>query len=170
MSLPVQPRPGDEDSTVVVDEQAAEPVLNIFRGLDPGEVSPANIEVSVLNGTSADQTRRREGLAGDVTAAFETLGFATGTPADSDEFHETTTVLYPSGGLAAGQRVARHITGGVVLQEDRSLAPGNGDRGGGGGVHHRPRGADAARPASPAPRRHRAGGRFRGRGQRRRWR
>ncbi len=124
MSLPVVPRPGDEDSTVVVDEQAAEPILNIFRGLDPGEVSPANIEVSVLNGTSADPARRREGLAGDVTAAFETLGFATGTPADAGEVHENTTVLYPSGGLAAGQRVARHITGGVILQEDRSLAPG----------------------------------------------
>ncbi len=124
MSLPVLPRPGDEDATVIVDEQAAEPILNIFRGLDPGEVSPANIEVSVLNGTSADPARRREGLAGDVTAAFETLGFATGTPADADGFHEDTTVLYPSGGLAAGQRVARHVTGGVVLQEDRSLAPG----------------------------------------------
>ena len=45
VSLPVLPRPGDEDSTVVVDEQAAEPILNVFRGLDPGEVSPANIEV-----------------------------------------------------------------------------------------------------------------------------
>ena len=34
-------------------------------------------------------------------------------------------MLYPSGGLTAGQRVARHITGGLVLQEDRSLAPGD---------------------------------------------
>ncbi len=53
-SLPVLPRPGDEDATVVVDERAAEPILNVFRGLDPGEVSPGNIEVMVLNGTVAD--------------------------------------------------------------------------------------------------------------------
>ena len=58
MSLPVLPRPGDEDSTVVVDEQAAEPVLNIFRGLDPGEVSPANIEV-----VGAQRHGRRPGPA-----------------------------------------------------------------------------------------------------------
>ena len=50
-------------------------------------------------------------------------GFATGTPGDADVLHEHTTVLYPTGGLAAGQLVARHITGGVVL-EDRSVAPG----------------------------------------------
>jgi polyisoprenyl-teichoic acid--peptidoglycan teichoic acid transferase len=124
VSLPVLPRPGDEDSTVVVDESVAEPILDVFRGLDPGEVSPANIEVTVLNGTVADAARRRQGLAGDVTAALETLGFATGAPADADELYEHTTVLYPSGGLAAGQRVARHITGGVILEEDRSLAPG----------------------------------------------
>lgn len=124
VSLPVLPRPGDEDSTLVVDESAAEPTLNVFRGLDPAEVSPANIEVTVLNGTVADPARRRQGLAGDVTAALETVGFATGAPGDADALYEQTTVFYPSGGLAAGQRVARHITGGVVLEEDRSLAPG----------------------------------------------
>jgi LCP family protein required for cell wall assembly len=124
MSLPVVPRPGDEASTVIVDEAAAEPVLNIFRGLDPGEISPGNIEVTVQNGTVADPARQREGLAGDVTGAFEALGFGTGPPGDADELYEFTVVRYPSGGLAAGQRVARHITGGVVLQEDPSLAPG----------------------------------------------
>ena len=40
VALPVLPRPGDEDSTVVVDESAAEPILAVFRGLDPGEVEP----------------------------------------------------------------------------------------------------------------------------------
>jgi LCP family protein required for cell wall assembly len=124
MSLPVVPRPGDEASTVVVDEQAAAPILDLFRGLDPAEVRPADVEVTVLNGTVTDPALRREGLAGDITAAFETLGFATGTPGDADVLHEHTTVLYPTGGLAAGQLVARHITGGVVLQEDRSVAPG----------------------------------------------
>ena len=124
VSLPVLPRPGDEDATVIVDEAAAEPVLNVFRGLDPGEISPANIEVTVLNGTVVDPARQREGLAGDVAGALEAVGFATGPPGDADELYEHTTVRYAPGGLAAGQRVARHITGGVVLQEDPSLAAG----------------------------------------------
>lgn len=124
VSLPVLPRPGDEDATVVVDERAAEPILNVFRGLDPADVSPATIEVTVLNGTVADPARARQDLAGDVTAALETLGFGTAPPDDVDELYEHTTVRYPSGGLALGQRVARHITGGVILQEDPSLGAG----------------------------------------------
>jgi LCP family protein required for cell wall assembly len=154
VSLPVLPRPGDEDATVVVDEPAAEPILNVFRGLDPGEVSPANIEVTVLNGTVADPTRRRQGLAGDVTAALDTVGFATGAPGDADQPYEHTTVFYPSGGLAAGQRVARHITGGVVLEEDRSLAPGTVTLVAGWGfttVHEEPTPLDLLPPAPGAP-------------------
>jgi LCP family protein required for cell wall assembly len=154
VSLPVLPRPGDEDATLVVDEQAAEPILNVFRGLEPGEVSPANIEVTVLNGTVADPARRREGLAGDVTAALETLGFAIGAPGDADELYEHTTVFYPSGGLASGQRVARHITGGVVLEEDRSLPPGAVTLVAGVGfttVHEEPTPLDQLPPAPGAP-------------------
>jgi len=123
-ALPVLPRPGDEASTLVVDERASEPVLNVFRGLDPADVSPADIEVTVLNGTVADPARQREGLAGDVTAALGEVGFATRAPGDADELYETTVVRHPAGELTSGQRVARHITGGVVLQEDRSLAAG----------------------------------------------
>jgi LCP family protein required for cell wall assembly len=125
VALPVEARPGDEQATVVVDEAAAEPVLNVFRGLDPGEVSPGNVTVSVLNGTTADPAREREGLAGDVSAALETVGFEVGPPGDdNDDVHEHTTVRYAPGELTYGQRVARHITGGVVLEEDPSLDSG----------------------------------------------
>jgi polyisoprenyl-teichoic acid--peptidoglycan teichoic acid transferase len=124
-SLPVLPRPGDELATVVVDEAAAEPILNVFRGLDPGEVSPSLVEVSVLNGTVADPTRQRDGLAGQATDGLEAVGFGVTPPGDDREtFHEHTTVRYASGQLAFGQRVARHITGGVILEEDPALETG----------------------------------------------
>ena len=152
VSLPVVPRPGDEDATVIVDEAAAEPVLNVFRGLDPGEISPANIEVTVLNGTVADPAREREGLAGDVTGALEAVGFATGAPGDADELHEHTIVRYAPGELAAGQRVARHITGGVILAGGPVPRGGRGDGDRGHGLHHGPHRADAARPAATTTR------------------
>jgi polyisoprenyl-teichoic acid--peptidoglycan teichoic acid transferase len=120
-SLPVQPRPGDELATVVVDERAAEPVLNVFRGLDPGEVSPSLVEVSVRNGTVADPARQRDGLAGAVSDELADLGFEVTPPGDDAEFHEHTTVRYAPGEATYGQRVARHITGGVFLEEDPAL-------------------------------------------------
>jgi polyisoprenyl-teichoic acid--peptidoglycan teichoic acid transferase len=124
-SLPVLPRPGDELATVVVDDAAADPILNVFRGLAPGEVSPSLVEVSVLNGTVAEPARQREGLAGQVTDALGAIGFRVTPPGDDgDAFHEHTTVRYASGQLTYGQRVARHITGGVFLAEDPALEPG----------------------------------------------
>jgi polyisoprenyl-teichoic acid--peptidoglycan teichoic acid transferase len=123
-SLPVLPRPGDEDATVIVDEPTAEPFLNVFRGLDPGEISPSLVEVSVLNGTVAEPTRQRDGLAGAVSDDLAALGFEVAAPADAAELHEHTTVRYAPGELTYGQRVARHITGGVFLEEDPALDSG----------------------------------------------
>jgi LCP family protein required for cell wall assembly len=124
--LPVLPRPGDELATVVVDDAAAEPILNVFRGLDPGEVSPSLVEVSVLNGTVAEPARERAGLAGQVTDSLEAIGFGVTPPGDDGAaFQEHTTVRYAPGQLTYGQRVARHITGGVFLEEDPALGPGH---------------------------------------------
>lgn len=88
----------------------AEPILNIFRGLPPGSVTPASIGVTVLNGTGI------EGQAADAAGALETVGFAI---VDVDSYRGgpvgRTTVLYAPGGEAAARRVARHITGGAAL-------------------------------------------------------
>lgn len=124
-SLPVLPRPGDEGATLVVDEPAAEPILNVFRGLDPGEISPSLVDVSVLNGTVAEPTRQRDGLAGDIADRLAAVGFAVEAPSDDTEFHEHTTVRYAPGQLAYGQRVARHLDPGVILDEDPSLESGH---------------------------------------------
>ncbi len=59
-----------------------------------------------------------------MSAALDAVGFDVGAPGDADELHEHTTVRYAPGELTYGQRVARHITGGVVLEEDPSLGGG----------------------------------------------
>jgi LCP family protein required for cell wall assembly len=125
VALPVVPRPGDEDATVVVDEAAAEPILEVFRGGEPREVAASEVTVDVRNGTMADAARRRDGLAGEVTTALEAAGFTAGPPADDDAFHEHTTVRHAPGEVAHGQAVARHMAAGVVLEEDASVEPGH---------------------------------------------
>jgi polyisoprenyl-teichoic acid--peptidoglycan teichoic acid transferase len=124
-SLPVEPRPGDEEATVVIDAAAAQPLLNVFRGVDPREVSASLVTVDVQNGTAADPAREREGLAGEVALALEGVGFRSGPPDDAPEFHEHTTVRYAPGELTFGQRVARQLETGVVLEEDEDVESGH---------------------------------------------
>jgi LCP family protein required for cell wall assembly len=88
----------------------AEPILNIFRGLPPGSVTPASIGVTVLNGTGI------KGQAADAAGALAKIGFAV-VKVDSYRGGAVgrTTVLYSAGGEAMARRVARHITGGAAL-------------------------------------------------------
>jgi polyisoprenyl-teichoic acid--peptidoglycan teichoic acid transferase len=106
---------GGADVQLLV-ERDAEPILNVFRGLPPGSVSPQFVEVEVRNGTGA------QGQAGDVAAALETIGFEVLGVDDSDEHVERTTVLYGEGGYEAARRVALHVTGGAALVPDESLS------------------------------------------------
>jgi LCP family protein required for cell wall assembly len=124
-SLPTVPRPADEN-TLIVDERQAEEVLNVFRGLDPGEVSPSNIDVNVLNGTvRGDPAQEKQGLARDVSGALQKIGFSVAAPGDADELYQFTTIYHAPGEVSRGQRVARHITGGVVLEENADVQPGH---------------------------------------------
>lgn len=99
----------------------AEPILNIFRGLPAGTISPQSIELTVLNGTGT------QGQASDVAGAFERLGFLIG---EVDTYPESpvrrTTVFYGDGVGAedAARRVARHITGGAALKRDSDVGAG----------------------------------------------
>ena len=97
----------------------AEPVLNIFRGLPPGTISPQSIDLTVLNGSGI------AGQAADAAGAFETLGFVI---VDVDTYGSgplaRTTVFYGDGGEAAARLVARHITGGASLVHDADVDDG----------------------------------------------
>jgi LCP family protein required for cell wall assembly len=117
-ALPVVDR-GD-NATLAVDELNADPILNVFRGLDPGEMSPSVIEVTVLNGSG------QQGQANDVAGALQSVGFqvvGTGNVPDGSVLPHTQVHFGP-GGEAAGQRVLRHITGGADVVPDPSLSPG----------------------------------------------
>lgn len=115
-SLPATPfRTSGGADVLDLDTRAAEPILNIFRGLEPGELTPGLVDVTVLNGTGQD------GLAGDVTAALDSIGFATSEPGDTVDLFESSTVYYASGSEHAATRVARHLTSPVRFAVDDEL-------------------------------------------------
>ena len=101
------------------DMRAAEPILNIFRGLPPGTISPKSIDLTVLNGSGV------ENQAADAAGAFEAIGFVIER---IDTYSAgpigRTTVLYGDGGEIAARRVARHITGGAALVADPKVKVG----------------------------------------------
>lgn len=118
-SLPATPfRTAGGADVLGLDDRSAEPIFNIFRGIDPSEVTPGLVDVTVLNGTGAD------GLATDVSAALDALGFATGEPGDTVEPFERSAVYYAAGSEPSAIRLARHLTSPVVFEIDEDLEPG----------------------------------------------
>jgi LCP family protein required for cell wall assembly len=96
----------------------AEPILNIFRGLPPGSVSPQAIDVTVLNGSSI------QGQAADAAGALQGIGF---NVVDVDDYPDPvgrTTVLFGDGGEDAARTVARYVTGGAALVYDADVDDG----------------------------------------------
>src|SRR5690606_25447349 len=97
----------------------AEPILNVFRGLPPGTVSPSAIDLTVLNGSGV------EGQASDAAAALSAIGFGIEEVASApDGPIERTTVRFGDGGEDAARRVARHVTGGADLVYDPDVDDG----------------------------------------------
>lgn len=118
-SVPATPfRTAAGAAVLDLEEREAERIFNIFRGRDPDELSPGLVEVTVLNGIG------EPGLAGDITAALEKIGFATGTPGDTVEPATSTAIYHAPGDEAAAALLARHVTGDVLFGLDEDLEPG----------------------------------------------
>ena len=121
-SLPIVEN-GD-GATVSVDDANAGPILDLFRGDDDEidgslpEVQPASVHVTVLNGTGVS------GQAAEVADALGAIGFVVDGTGDSPESLASTTIRHRSGDEAYAQRVARHVTGGAVLEVDDTLDAG----------------------------------------------
>jgi LCP family protein required for cell wall assembly len=110
-----------DGATVDLDREGAEPILNVFRGLPPGEMSPGLITVSVYNTTATD------GLANDAAGAFRAVGFEMGEVTNLPEPHPNTTVYHLPGEENRAVRVARHIGDGsarIQVREDLDLESG----------------------------------------------
>ncbi len=101
-----------------LDERAAEPIFNIFRGLDPDAVTPSLVGVTVLNGTG------EPGFAADVSVALEEIGFDVHDPADTVDPFERSVVYYAPGSENAAIRLAQHLTAPVLFGTDTDLEPG----------------------------------------------
>jgi LytR cell envelope-related transcriptional attenuator len=106
---------------VNVVEREAQPILNVFRGQDPGEISPDLVTVTVLNGSGT------QGQANDVAGALQAVGFDVAPPGNLEPegtIVSRTQVRHAPGDEASGQRLARHVTGGAELVESPALEQG----------------------------------------------
>lgn len=106
--------------SVVVPRGDARALLDMFRGVKPGEQSPGTVTVQVFNGTA------RYNEATDVTAAFAARGFATGQPSDAVGAEDGSTVVrYAPGDEGSARLVARYLQAKVTYTADASVATGS---------------------------------------------
>jgi LCP family protein required for cell wall assembly len=101
-------------AVLLLEDDEAEPIFNIFRGLDPGDVVPSQVTVRVRNGSGAD----RQGA--NTADALAAVGFDASVDGDAEPTTETT-VYYSPGAEASAQLVARHLTSKAAFVEDPSL-------------------------------------------------
>jgi polyisoprenyl-teichoic acid--peptidoglycan teichoic acid transferase len=114
--LPTLPYPPDPNR-VLLDEKNAQPALNVFRGLPPGELSPLQATVTVLNATT------KEGFARDISGALQRIGFEMTEPSTTDPA-ATTTVQHAPGQADYGELVARYLTTPATQVENPELSEG----------------------------------------------
>ena len=117
-SLPVRGFRTNGGASVLDLEEGPETdaILNIFRGLEPGEVIPSQVTVTVRNGSGAE----RQGA--NTADALSAVGFDATVQGDA-EHTAATTVYYAPGSEAAARLVARHLTSQAVFQVDEELEP-----------------------------------------------
>lgn len=115
-ALPVDDFRTDGGAAVLRLGDGAEPILNIFRGLDPGEVLENQVTVHVQNGTGVERQ------AANTAEALSVVGFETVVDADPGSV-TATTVHYAPGSEAAAQLVARHLTSRAAFEVDEGLGP-----------------------------------------------
>jgi LCP family protein required for cell wall assembly len=114
-SLPVKNHTTSGGAAVVLLEQAeAEPILDVFRGKDPGSISERAVSINVLNGTGV------AGQAKDVGQALQAVGFAVG-PAGNAAAAPTTVIKYAPGSEQAADLLARHLTTVATAVADPTL-------------------------------------------------
>jgi LCP family protein required for cell wall assembly len=118
-SIPSEPMTTSAGARVELPQmKKAQTMLNVFRGLPPGTLSPESIDLSVLNGTGIS------GQAADAAGALRQIGFnVTDVASYPTEDVTRTTVLYGAYAGGSAQRVAAHITGGAALVPDADLGP-----------------------------------------------
>ncbi len=104
-------------AVVYVDEKAAQPIFDLFRGVDTGADAVPTARVEVRNGS---------GTSGQGRAALDALasaGFVPVGSSDASDFaYPTTVIRYAPGQELAAAHVARFVDGTPEFEEDPSLA------------------------------------------------
>ncbi len=102
----------------LVDARAADPILNIFKGVPAGSVTPSSVDLTVLNGSA------QKGQAADAAGALEKIGFHVAEVSSYPSTVGRTTVLYGPGGADLARTVARYVSGGADLVQDSHVRTG----------------------------------------------
>lgn len=118
-SLPTEPfRTAAGADVLDLLDRPAEPIFNIFRGLDPDALTTNLVEVTVLNGTG------RDGFAAAITDAVDEVGFATGEPADTVDTFQQSVIYFAPGNENAASLLAQYVTTEVAFGIDEDLGAG----------------------------------------------
>ena len=92
-------------------DAAAQPTLDRFRGTDTLALRPGDVRVTVLNGSGT------AGQAGQISAALTTAGFGAAGVGEADRFDVTQTrVRYVAGAEAKADLVSRYLDPAPVLE------------------------------------------------------
>lgn len=102
-------------SVLLLDQAAAQPTLDVFRGKDPTQLVEGQVSVEVFNGSGTP------GQARDVRTALTAVGFVAGA-ASNARASDATVIQYAPGSEAAADLLARHLTSPAVLVEVGSLS------------------------------------------------
>lgn len=119
-TLPVVPYTTAGGAEVLdVSDTAAQPVLDVFRGITHDGPVPGDVRLRVLNGTG------EQGQAATVAEALEYLGFPVVEVSGLDGLPlSATQVRFNPADVEAARRVARHLPDDVELIEDDGLRKG----------------------------------------------
>ena len=118
--LPVDPYTTAGGAAVLaLRETQAEPIFEIFRGVEHDGLMPTDVKLAVVNGSGT------EGQAASVAQALEYVGFGVTTVgglSDIDEqAHEQTQIRFHPDDQERAMTLATHLSAGALLVEDDSL-------------------------------------------------
>ena len=130
-TVPITPTSINGAAVLLMQEEAAQPVLDVFRGLPtetgdgtaepPAPTVPAStVQVQVLNGAGI------RGLASQTSESLAAIGFEVIDPGDADSTqYERTVIRYAKGQEGAARTVAAYLDSGAELQPVNEVATGD---------------------------------------------
>ena len=101
-------------------DSEAQPILDLFRGIDPGTLTESSVRVRVLNGSGVSDQ------ATIVTTAVRLAGFGAADPADAPQQGvQRTEIHHPPGSVAAADLLNRWLVTPAVFVEDDQVVGGD---------------------------------------------